>query len=189
MRLETFSDIFRRLSKWTILFVLWSCFSSWTGKPELAHTTSISYSEIQIQEKQVEVRLRMNLYELNFATQLDRNADRFLSDEEVKNSFPRFAPELSDNFQIRGQGELGKSSLEKWKFVADTGELECLLTYSFSQILEDVRFKVTLHNITDSGHLDLALLQYEGQQEQRFFNLENSEAGVELHSGWMSYLR
>jgi hypothetical protein len=189
MRLESCSAPFRRLNEWGILFVLWSCFSGWTEKPALAHTTSISYSEIQIQEKQVGVRLRMNLYELNFATHLDKNSDRFLSDEEVKNSFFRFAPQLFDNFQIRGQGKLGTASLEKWKFVADTGELECLLTYSFSQILEDVRFKVTLHRITDSGHLDLALLQYDGQQEQRFFNLENSDAGVELHRGWMSYLR
>lgn len=189
MRLENFSALFRWLSEGIILFVLWSCCSGWTDKPLLAHTTSISYSEIQIQERQVEVRLRMNLYELNFAAQLDRNSDRFLSDEEIKNGFSRFAPRLFDNFQIRGQGELGRASLERWKFVADTRELECLLTFSFSQILEDVHFKVTLHNITDSGHLDLALLQYDGQQEQRFFNLENSEARVELQRGWMSYLK
>ena len=189
MRLQSLSVLLRWLNQWIFLFLLWSSLSGEIEKPLLAHTASISYSEIQIQEKQVEVRLRMNLYELNFVTQLDRNSDRILSPEEVKDGFPRFAPQVFDNFQIRGQRELGKASLDKWKFGADTGELECLLTYSFSQILEEVHLRVTLHHITDSGHLNLALLQYDDRQEQRFFNLENSEAGVELYRGWMSYLR
>ena len=189
MRLESFLAQFRRSNEWTLLLALWSCFAGWVEKSALAHTTSISYSEIRILEKEVGVRLRLNLYELNFITQMDRNSDRFLSAQEVEDGFSSFAPQLFNNFQIKGQGEFGRPSLDTWNFTADTGEIECFLTYSFSQVLEDVRFKVTLHNITDSGHLDLALLQYDGQQEQRFFNLENSEAGLEVHRGWMSYLR
>jgi hypothetical protein len=145
-----------------------------------AHTTSISYSEIDIKERTIQLRLRLNLYEVNFAAQLDGNSDRVLSESEVKSSFPKWVDRVFDNIQIDCQGRAGKATLNSFTFVPDTGALECLASYSFPQLLEDIRFRVTLHNLTDSGHLNLALIQYDSRQEQRFFNLENSEARVEL---------
>jgi hypothetical protein len=159
------------------------------GGLAFAHTTSISYSEITIQQKEIEIRLRLNLYECKFAPQLDHNSDHRLSEEEVRNGFGKYSGTLFDNIQIRSQSELGKSTLSRFRFNSDTGELECYLIFSFSQVLEDVWFKVTLQNITDSGHLNLALLQYDFQREQRFFNLENSEVHLELHRSWMSLSR
>jgi hypothetical protein len=94
-----------------------------------------------------------------------------------------------DCIQIESRGETGRASLGEFQFKPDTGALECLLSYSFSQVLEEVRFKVTLHNLTDSGHLNLALLKYDSQQEQRFFNLENTETRIEFHRGGMSFLK
>lgn len=178
-----------RLAKWGISLAILSIVVSTSEQLIFAHTTSISYSEILIQEKTVQVRLRLNLYEVSFAAQLDGNSDRVLSDAEVRNSFPRWVHKVFDCIQIEGRGETGKASLGEFKFVPDTGALECLLSYSFSQVLEEVRLRVTLHNLTDSGHLNLALLQYDSQQEQRFFNLENTETRIEVHRGWMSFLK
>ncbi len=155
----------------------------------LAHTTSISYSEILIQEKTVQVRLRLNLYEVRFAGQLDGNSDRVLSEAEVRSNFPIWVHKVFDCIQIEGRGESGRASLSEFKFIPETGVLECLLTYSFSRVLEEVKFRVTLHNLTDPGHLNLALLQYNSQQEQRFFNLENTEARIEVFRGGMSFLK
>jgi hypothetical protein len=178
-----------RLAKWGVSLAALSIVV-FTSEPSIfAHTTSISYSEILIQEKTVQVRLRLNLYEVKFATQLDGNSDRILSDAEVRSSFPAWVHKVFDCIQIEGRGELGKASLSEFKFMTDTGALECLLSYSFSQVLEEVRFKVTLHNLTDSGHLNLALLKYDSQQEQRFFNLENTETRIEVHRGGMSFLK
>jgi len=151
-----------------------------TASLMFAHTTSISYSEINIRERTVQLRLRLNLYEVNFAAQLDGNSDRVLSESEVNSSFPKWADRLFDNIQIDGQGHPGRATLDSFTFVPDTGALECLASYSFPQLLEDVHFRVTLHNLTDSGHLNLALIQYDSRQEQRFFNLENSETRVGL---------
>jgi len=154
-----------------------------------AHTTSISYSEILIQERTVQVRLRLNLYEVTFAAQLDGNSDRVLSEAEVRSNFPMWVHKVFDCIQVESLGAAGKASLSEFQFKPDTGALECLLSYSFSHVLEEVRFKVTLHNLTDSGHLNLALMQYDSRQEQRFFNLENTEARIEIFRGGMGYLR
>jgi len=178
-----------RLAKLGISLAVLSIVLAASERLVLAHTTSISYSEILIQEKAVQVRLRLNLYEVSFAAQLDGNSDRVLSDAEVRSNFPIWVHKVVDCIQIEGQGESGKASLNEFKFMPDTGSLECLFTYSFSQVLEEVKFRVTLHNLTDSGHLNLALLQYNSQQEQRFFNLENTEARVEVFRGGMSSLK
>jgi HupE/UreJ protein len=178
-----------RLAKWGMRLAILSIVVSTSEQLIFGHTTSISYSEILIQEETVQVRLRLNLYEVSFAAQLDGNSDRVLSDAEVRNSFPRWVHKVFDCIQIEGRGETGKASLGEFKFAPDTGALECLLSYSFSQVLEEVRLRVTLHNLTDSGHLNLALVQYNSQQEQRFFNLENTETRIEVHRGWMSFLK
>jgi HupE / UreJ protein len=155
----------------------------------LAHTTSISYSEIFFLEKTVQIRLRLNLYEVRFAAQLDGNSDRILSEAEVRSNFPLWVHKVFDCIQVENRGEAGKPSLGEFHFKPDTGALECLLSYSFSHVLEEVKFKVTLYNLTDSGHLNLALMQYDSKQEQRFFNLENTEARIEVFHGGTGLLR
>src|SRR5215510_2987232 len=162
------------IHRWGIRFVILLVILSTSAKLTLAHTTSISYSEILIQEKTVQVRLRLNLYEVTFAAQLDGNSDRVLSEAEVRSNFPMWVHKVFDCIQVESLGAAGKASLSEFQFKPDTGALECLLSYSFSHVLEEVRFKVTLHNLTDSGHLNLALMQYDSRQEQRFFNLENT---------------
>ncbi len=160
------------------------------GAPASAHTTSLSYCEISIHETQVAAQLRLNLYELDFAAQLDKNADLRLGDDEVRNGFDLLADRLLANFGVKSAGETGESQLRDLSFSANTGETECSLLFSFSRRLEEeVKFKVTLHNISDSGHWNLAQFRYDGQQEQRFFNLENPETEIELRRGWTSYLK
>lgn len=178
-----------RLTKWGVRLAALGIFVFASDSSLFAHTTSISYSEILIQEKTVQVRLRLNLYEVSFAAQLDSNSDRVLSNAEVRSNFPMWVHKVFDCIQIESRGETGRASLGEFQFKPDTGALECLLSYSFSQALEEVRFKVTLHNLTDSGHLNLALLKYDSQQEQRFFNLENTETRIAFHRGGMSFLK
>jgi len=189
MRCQTKAGYLLFFSKCVVYSLVLTFVASLLTASMLAHTTSISYSEIQIREKSVQVRLRLNLYEVSFAAQLDGNSDRILSEAEVNSSFPKWVYRLFDNFQVEGPGRRGNPSLSGFKYAQDTGALECVLSYWFSQPLQDVRFKVTLHNLTDSGHLNLAVIQHDSRQEQRFFNLENDEVRIEVHHGSASFLK
>lgn len=151
--------------------------------------TGVSYAEIQIYQKQIDVQLRFNLLELKFATQLDKNADLLITDEEIQTGFPQFAPLLFEQFQIKSAGESGQGILRQLIFQPERGELECRTSYTFSRPLDDVWMGVTLHNLTNSGHWNVAQIYYDHQQEQRFFNLENPESRIELRRSLKSYCK
>lgn len=189
MRPANLSVVSCCFGKLMLFLALCFIYAGWVNHPLLAHTTGVSYSAIRIYQRQISVQLRLRLSELNFAAQLDSNSDLSISNEEVKIGSSKIAERLFDNFQIETQGEVGKASLNALNLISSVGELECSLVYSFSQPIEDVFLKVTLHNITDSGHWNLAQFQYDDQQEQKFFNLENPTAVIELRRGWMSYVR
>jgi HupE/UreJ protein len=152
-----------------------------------AHTTGISYADVDIGERHVDVRLQLNVRELQFAAALDENNDQQLTPEELKSGFRRFVPDLLKHYRIgtdreEGQGSLGSASLRPVP-----GEVECRLSYRFRQPLNEVWVKATLHQITDSGHWHLAQVRYDGHEEQLTFNLESPEARIELWRGWSSY--
>jgi HupE / UreJ protein len=189
MRAANLSVVNCFFKKISVFLAFYFIYAGRFHNPLLAHTTGVSYSEIRIYQREVDVHLRLRLSELNFAAQLDSNSDLSISNEEVRIGSSKIARRVFDNFQIEAQGEVGKASLNALKLIPSAGELECSLAYSFSQPIEDVVLKVTLHNITDTGHWNLAQLQYDDQQEQKYFNLENPTAIIELRRGWMSYVR
>jgi HupE / UreJ protein len=154
-----------------------------------AHTTGISYAEVEIGERQVEVRLQLNLRELQFAAALDANRDQQVTPEELQSGFRRFAPDLLKQYRLRTDREEGQGSLGNVMFRQASSEVECRLSYTFQHPLEDVWMKATLHQLTDSGHWHLARVRYDGQEEQRTFNLENPEAHIDLWRGWSSHYK
>ncbi len=155
----------------------------------LAHTTGVSFADFKIGDKQVDLRLQINLREFRFAPQLDANGDRLITDEEVQTEFPRFAPLLLEQCRIWTPSEEGQGTLAGVNLQVERGELECRFVYSFRHRLDDLTMKMALHHLTDSGHWNLAQIQYNGTVEQRYFNLENPETKIALGQTWRSYLR
>jgi HupE / UreJ protein len=154
-----------------------------------AHTTGISYADIDIGERQVDVRLQLNLRELQFAAALDENHDQQIAPEELQSGFRRFVPDLLKQYRIGTDHEEGQGSLVSVSSRPVPGEVECRLSYKFRQPLNEVWVKATLHQLTDSGHWHLAQVRYDGQEEQLTFNLENPAARIELWRGWSSYYK
>jgi len=151
--------------------------------------TGVSYAEITIGKQEIGVWLQLNLRELKFARQFDRNSDLLITEPEVQAGTRQFEPQLLEQFRIFGNGEEGQGRLVEVTFNPQRGELRCHLIYTFARPLEDVIFRVTLHSLTDSGHWDLARMRYDGLEEQRYFNLETPEGRVELRRGPRSYFR
>src|SRR5262245_33258434 len=71
---------------WRLSASLWLVvlFSIFTAGSVSAHTTGISYADVEIGEREVKVRLRLNVRELQFAAQLDKNQDLQITPEEVE---------------------------------------------------------------------------------------------------------
>jgi len=152
MRAANFSVVTCCFSKISVFLAVYLAYAGRANCPLLAHTTGVSYSDIRIYQREVNVHLRLRLSELNFVAQLDSNSDLSISKEEVQMGLSKIARRVLDNFYIEAQGEVGKANLRALNLIPSAGELECSLLYSFSQPIEDVLFRVTLHNITDSGH-------------------------------------
>ena len=168
-------------------FLLIALVSLFAAVAASAHTTGISYADIDIGERQVDVRLQLNVRELQFAAALDENHDLQITAEELQSGFKRFVPDLLKHYRIGTDREQGQGFLGSVSSRPIPGELECRLSYRFRQPLNEVWVKATLHQLTDSGHWHLAQVRYDGQEEQLTFNLENPEARIELWRGWSSY--
>src|SRR5262245_20311075 len=168
------------LSAWLALFVPVSL---------LAHTTGISYADVDVGEREVKVRLQLNVRELQFVAALDENHDLQITAEELQSGFHRLAPTLLKQYRFATDREEGQGSLVNVVFRPESGEVECRLSYTFREPLHELWMKTTLHEITDSGHWHLAQVRYDGKEEQRTFNLENPEARIDLWRGWSSYYK
>lgn len=154
-----------------------------------AHTTGISYSDIQVNKETIQVVLSLNLKDFVFVEEFDVNEDQLISQEEVSEIFPRFIPLVIKNYQIDISREIGRPQLVSWRQRSGLGELECHIKYIFSREISRVRFTVTLHNLTDSGHWNLAQVRYPGGREELFFNLESPTAALDVNQGWESNLQ
>lgn len=154
-----------------------------------AHTTGVSFADFEIRDREIELRLQINLRELQFARRLDSNGDQLIAEAEVQRELPRFLPELVKHCCIWTEAERGQATLAGVGFRPERGELECRLVYSFRQPLDDLKINMALHHVTDSGHWNLAQIRYDGVVEQRYFNLESPEARIELRRTWTSYFQ
>ncbi len=155
-----------------------------TASPSFAHTTGVSYSDIRVEGGTAELRLRINLRDLDFVDRLDLDRDRLISREEVSRALPGHLPRLMDNYRIRSDEQEGRTELVYWRQGPGPGELECLVRYRFGDAIERLGFTVTLPSLTDSGHWNLARVRHPGGLSDLDFNLENPTAVLEVGRGW-----
>ena len=149
-----------------------------------AHTTGISYSDVQVNKEIIQVVLRLNLKDFVFVDEFDVNEDQLISQEEVSEIFPRFIPLLIKNYQVDTSREVGRPQLVSWRQGPGPGELECQIKYVFIREISSLRFTVTLHHLTDPGHWNLTQIRYPDGREELFFNLESPTAALDINRGW-----
>ena len=171
-------------TRWTRRLWLTAAIVVMAAHPSRAHTTGVSYSDIRVEGRRAELRLRVNLRDLDFVDQLDLDRDRLISREEVSQALPRHLPRLMENYGIRSAGEKGRAKLVYWRQGPGPGELECLVHYRFGDAIERLSFTVTLPRLTDSGHWNLARVRHPGGVADLDFNLENPTASLEVGRGW-----
>ena len=171
-------------TRWIRRFGLAAAVTLMAAPPSRAHTTGVSYSDIRVEGETAQLRLRINLRDLDFVDRLDLDRDRLISREEVSRALPRHLPRLMDNYRIRSAEEEGRAELVYWRQGPGPGELECLLNYRFGDAIERLEFTVTLPSLTDSGHWNLARVRHPGGQADLNFNLENPTASLEVGRGW-----
>jgi len=164
--------------RWTARLGLAAAITLMAAHPSRAHTTGVSYSDIRIEGTTAQLRLRINLRDLDFVDQLDLDRDRLISQDEVSRALPRHLPRLMDNYRIRSAEEDGRSELVYWRQGPGPGELECLVHYRFGDAIERLEFTVTLPSLTDSGHWNLARVRHPGGQADPNFNLANPTASL-----------
>ena len=170
--------------EWTRRLGFATAIALMTAPPTFAHTTGVSYSDIWVEGTTAQLRLRINLRDLDFVDQLDLDRDRLISREEVSRALPRHLPRLVDNYRIRSAEEEGRAELTYWRQGPGPGELECLVHYRFATTIERLSFTVTLPSLTDSGHWNLARVRHPGGLADLDFNLENPTASLEVGRGW-----
>ena len=170
--------------RWTRRLGFATAIALMTAPPSFAHTTGVSYSDIRVEGTTAQLRLRINLRDLDFVDQLDLDRDRLISREEVSRVLPRHLPRLVDNYRIRSAEEKGRAELTYWRQGPGPGELECLVHYRFATTIERLSFTVTLPSLTDSGHWNLARVRHPGGLADLDFNLENPTASLEVGRGW-----
>ena len=170
--------------RWTRRLCLTAAILVVAAHPSRAHTTGVSYSDIRVEGGTAELRLRINLRDLDFVDRLDLDRDRLISREEVSRALPGHLPRLMDNYRIRSDEQEGRTELVYWRQGPGPGELECLVRYRFEDAIERLGFTVTLPSLTDSGHWNLARVRHPGGLSDLDFNLENPTAVLEVGRGW-----
>ena len=170
--------------RWTRRLCLGAAVILMAWQPSRAHTTGVSTSDIRIEGRTAQLRLRINLRDLDFVDQLDLDRDRLISREEVSRALPRHIPRLMENYRIQSATEAGRAELVYWRQGPGPGELEALVRYRFGGEIERLEFTVTLPSLTDSGHWNLARVRHPGGQADLNFNLENPTASLEVGRGW-----
>ena len=170
--------------RWTRRLCLAAAITVMAAHPSRAHTTGVSTSDIRIEGRTAQLRLRINLRDLDFVDQLDLDRDRLISREEVSRALPRHIPRLMENYRIQSAAEAGRAELVYWRQGPGPGELEALVRYRFGGEIERLEFTVTLPSVTDSGHWNLARVHHPGGQADLNFNLENPTASLEVGRGW-----
>ena len=146
----------------------------------LAHMTGVSYSDIMIGDRQVDIQLRVNLRDLRFASQLDSDQDSRVSQQEVRMGSALISSQFLSVLQVRSDSEQGQARLESLDYSAESGELVCRFGFAFRDQLSDLAIRFLPQQVTDPGHWNLAEVRYDRYREQFYFNLESSEFKVSL---------
>ena len=169
---------------WALRFGMVAAITLMAAHPSLAHTTGVSYSDIRIEGRTAQLRLRINLRDLDFVDQLDLDRDRLISQDEVSRALPLHLPRLMENYRIRSADEEGRAELVYWRQGPGPGELEYLVHIRFGDEIQRLQFTVTLPSLTDSGHWNLARVRHPGGLADLNFNLENPTASLDVGRGW-----
>ncbi|HEU4384080.1 MAG TPA: HupE/UreJ family protein [Anaeromyxobacteraceae bacterium] len=72
--------------------------------PALAHPMTVAYAAVAVQERQVDLSLSVNLFELDLLLSIDRDRDGTVSPAEIESARPRLAEYLARRVSVSSRG-------------------------------------------------------------------------------------
>ncbi|MCI0621290.1 MAG: HupE/UreJ family protein [Acidobacteria bacterium] len=160
----------------------------------LAHATSTSYSLLDIHDKTVEWRLTITVSDLNFFKEFDSNSDLIITQTEVQTHRDLILTRLFQYFQISSNRKTARlvPSRSNVQIHKDTYELVCNAIFEFEEAVKDLSIHCTLPLITNSGHVHLARITYDGLSDQALFHKQQTGSHLQMLRGvaaWTGRIR
>jgi hypothetical protein len=154
-----------------------------------AHDFSTSYAEIEVEGREVRVRLRMGLDEIHEGPAFDRDQDGRITADEVDAGGDLLYRTLSDNYGVRTPGALPVESwLESWEHDPETGLTEASLRYRFDLAVDDLRVESALDRITQADHRHLIRVGHQSQARFAILTREDPAITIDYAAGIPLYL-
>ncbi len=134
-----------------------------------SHFNSISFSTIEIKEKEVRMELRYTFLCVLELFQADQNNDQKLSEEELEKISSPFYFYLNNKIKILGGGRQLRMVLKRIRFAIEETDSFVVLDLSFSsqESLDSVIILCNLSEETDSYHRNLSQIKI-GEKEYFF---------------------
>ncbi|MGH9339008.1 MAG: HupE/UreJ family protein [Acidobacteriota bacterium] len=168
-----------------ILFLL-----LWVSSPVLlAHSTSTSYSLLNVHERKVDGRLIVAIEDLSFVKEIDSNSDLIISQAEAAAHRRLIFDRLSEHYTLSSGGKTASPALVDLEISPQTYELICDIRFDFEDKIQELLIGCTLPAITNSGHVHLSRINHAGQSDQVIFDQGFTEHRIMVDRGLSGYLR
>ena len=155
----------RRLFLASVLLILHS-------QPSFAHPLKVGYADITVKEREIEVRLSMNLFELDLLLSLDRTLNAQVEPEELEAKAHEISFYLREKIRVNVGGEALPMEADAFRIgrsVDGQPTFEARLRFPSGRPLES--FTIQCEPLTDLGpdHKTLATISRDGSVEQFVF--------------------
>lgn len=153
--------------------------------PLFAHPLKVGYADISVREREIDIRLSVNLFELDLLLSLDRNLNAQVEAEELQARAREISAYLQGKIRVTVGGEalpMEVGLLKVGRSADGKPTLEAKLRFHSSRSLD--RFTIQCEPLTDLGpdHKTLASISREGRVEQFVF-----QQGVVYEGGPRSF--
>jgi hydrogenase/urease accessory protein HupE len=171
----------------TLYWVVW--FASWLCLPARAHTVSLTYAEVNVEENQILWTLRLPVAELDLLLNADKNHDGAIGEEEYRAAKQDIDAYILAHVSVRSQGRLLPAIVSggvPWK--GPDGHMFLELHVRFGPVagaLGRVTLRCDILRDVVSTHRTLARIEVGG--ETREFVFENGrDFEVDAHRSWFA---
>lgn len=183
----------RRVTRWssvnerssvaaTLALCAWLCASP----SLLAHDISRSESTLEVQGRQVDATLTLNLLDFHKLPDIDRNHDGVVSYDELDEAIEPLYAAVRQHYIVRAADVAVQTTLERYALVGQN-VLRLDITYRFAADVRSVTIESTLDQISQPDHRHLTSATVGGSVQEAV--LDAATPTVVFETGRGAYLR
>lgn len=146
-----------------------------------AHQGALGFWLLRVEDETVRSLISIDILDLNFIPQLDTNQDGFLEHREILERRELVESRILEHFAIRNNGQMGGARISNFQ-VLPTGQLSIESEHRFEEPLKAIELQSTFHELTAYDHRVFCSLEYEGETQEYFFDLQHPRREVDLTS-------